>query len=114
WVSGDKARAALVGPGCPVTPSPSAGPVPEDELIELLRDCDAVIASSDPYTARMFRECPRLKVVSRCGVGYDSVDVQAATDAGVIVTTTPGAMTDAVADYTWGLILALARKIPQG
>lgn len=114
WFSGDQARAALEGARCTIIHSPNAGPVPEDELIELLHNCDAVIASSDPYTARLFRECPKLKVVSRCGVGYDSVDVNAATEAGIIVTTTPGAMTDAVADYTWGLILALARKIPAG
>jgi phosphoglycerate dehydrogenase-like enzyme len=114
WFSGDQARAALEQAGCTIAHSPNAGPVPEDELIALLSDCDAVIASSDPYTARLFRECPKLKVVSRCGVGYDSVDVNSATEAGVIVTTTPGAMTDAVADYTWGLILALARKIPAG
>jgi phosphoglycerate dehydrogenase-like enzyme len=55
-----------------------------------------------------------LKIISRCGVGYDSIDVAAATECGVVVTITPGAMTEAVADYTFGLILAVARKIPQG
>ena len=53
--------------------SPKAGPIPEVELTELLRDCDAVIASSDPYTAAMFAGLPGFKMVARCGVGYDRV-----------------------------------------
>jgi phosphoglycerate dehydrogenase-like enzyme len=114
WVCGASAQTALAAAGCRVTRSPEPGPLPEETLIGLLAGTDAVIASSDPYTARLFADCPRLKVVSRCGVGYDRVDVAAATEAGVIVTTTPGAMTHAVADYTFGLILASARKIPAG
>ncbi len=114
WVSGKEARAALESAGCTVVDAPVAGPLPIDDLIPLLRDADAVVASSDPYNRRVFSECPHLKVVSRCGVGYDSIDVSAATESGVVVTITPGAMTEAVADYAFALILAIARKIPQG
>ena len=114
WVSGDEASARLQEAGCTVVRSPIAGPIPEGELTDLLRDCDAVIASSDPYTSHMFSALPHFKMVARCGVGYDRVDVSAATEAGVIVTTTPGAMTEAVADYTIGLMLAVARSIPLG
>ena len=114
WVSGQAAREALQGAGCEVVDSPKAGPIPEEELISLLQGCQGVIASSDPYTARVFAGCPDLKVVSRCGVGTDSVDFAAATEAGVVVTNTPGAMTDAVADYTFALMLSLARCIVQG
>lgn len=114
WVSGQEARAALEAAGCEVMNSPKAGPVPEEELIGLLQGCQGVVASSDPYTAKVFAACPELKVVSRCGVGTDSVDFPAATEAGVVVTNTPGAMTEAVADYTFGLMLAVARSIPQG
>ena len=114
WVSGQDANAALERAGCEVVRSPEAGPVPEDQLIGLLRDCDAIIGSSDPYTARLFESCPGLKIVSRCGVGIDSVDLPAATEAGVIVTNTPGAMTDAVGDYTFALILGIARRIAEG
>jgi D-3-phosphoglycerate dehydrogenase / 2-oxoglutarate reductase len=114
WVSGQKAQEALEAAGCEVARSPQAGPVPEAELIELLADCDGVVGSSDPYTANVFAACPRLKIVSRCGVGTDSVDMAAATAAGVIATNTPGAMTEAVADYTFGLMLAIARRIPEG
>ena len=114
WVSGEAAEAQLTAAGCEVARSPRPGPLPEDELIALLQDCDAVIGSSDPYTARVFAACPRLKLVARCGVGTDSVDMAAAAAAGVIATNTPGAMSEAVADFTFALMLAVARRIPEG
>lgn len=114
WVSGQEAHAALERAEIDVVKSPEAGPLPENRLIELLRDCEAVIGSSDPYTTRVFDSCPRLKIVSRCGVGIDSVDLAAASDAGVIVANTPGAMTDAVGDYTFALILGIARRVAEG
>ena len=104
WVSGIKAISRLEAAGWTIHQASKAGPLPEDELIEQMQECDAVIASSDPYSARVFAACPQLQIVSRCGVGIDSVDVAAATAAGVVVTNTPGAMTDAVADYTFALI----------
>jgi D-3-phosphoglycerate dehydrogenase / 2-oxoglutarate reductase len=114
WVSGQAAHTALESAGCKVIRSPKAGPIPQEELIGLLQGCKAVIAASDPYNAAVFAACPDLQIVSRCGVGTDSVDYTAATEAGVIVTNTPGAMTDAVADYTFGLMLAIARRIVEG
>ena len=114
WTSSRATSELLPSAGCKVVRSAEAGPLPESELIAQLDGCDAVIASSDPYTERVFAACPRLKVVSRCGVGIDSVDLKAATKAGVVVTNTPGAMAEAVADYTFGLLLALARHIPAG
>jgi phosphoglycerate dehydrogenase-like enzyme len=114
WVSGGKAKAALEAAGCEVVFSPEAGPLPEARLIELLQGCEAVIGSSDPYNASVFAQSPQLKTVARCGVGIDSVDVAAATAAGVIVTNTPGAMTDAVGDYTFALMLGVARRIHEG
>lgn len=113
WVSGEAAEASLKAAGCEVVQSPRPGPIPEDELIQLLQDCDAVIASSDPYTARVFHECERLKLVARCGVGTDSVDMDAAARSGVVVTNTPGAMSEAVADFTFGLMLSIARRMPE-
>lgn len=114
WVSGEAARADLTAAGCEVVDSPRAGPIPQPELIELLQGCQAVVAASDQYSAELFAACPDLKLVARCGVGIDSVDVPDATAAGVVVTNTPGAMTDAVADYTFGLMLALCRHIVEG
>jgi phosphoglycerate dehydrogenase-like enzyme len=114
WVSGQAAREALTSTGHEVVDSPQAGPLPENVLIEQLQGCQAVVASSDPYNARVFAACPELQIVSRCGVGTDSVDLGAAAEAGVVVTNTPGAMTDAVADYTFALLLSLVRRIPEG
>ena len=114
WECGQEAERPLNAAGFSVVRSPEAGPYAAEPLALLLRDCDAIIGSSDQYNASLFRSCPRLKIVSRCGVGIDSVDLAAATEAGVIVTNTPGAMTEAVADYTFALLLSLARRVVEG
>jgi phosphoglycerate dehydrogenase-like enzyme len=83
-------------------------------LVEQAQGCDAVIAATDLYDADTFALLPHLKLVARCGVGIDSVDLSAATTAGVLITNVPRAMTDAVADYCLGLILSIARHIHLG
>lgn len=85
----------------------------EDELIELMRDFDATIPGVEPFTRKVIESLPRLKIISRSGVGFNSIDVQAAEDNGVIVATTPGANRHAVADHTWGFMIMLAHLIPQ-
>ncbi len=112
WVSGQDSQKALEDAGCEVVWSTKAGPLPVSELIDSLEGCDAVIGSSDPYNAEVFASCPKLKLVARCGVGTDSVDMVAAAAAGIIATNTPGAMAEGVADYTFGLMLAVCREIP--
>jgi phosphoglycerate dehydrogenase-like enzyme len=84
----------------------------EEELLEQLPGCIASIAMPDAYTKRVIEACaPTLKLIARSGVGYDSIDVGAAKRHGVWVTTTVGSNHDAVADFTLGLILDLARRI---
>lgn len=83
----------------------------EDEVIEKLQGYDAVILGLEPMTARVMEACPQLKVVSRFGVGMDNVDLEAARRLGVRTFNTPGANADAVADYTFGMMLDLARSI---
>jgi phosphoglycerate dehydrogenase-like enzyme len=88
----------------------------EDELLEQLPGCSAALAGSEPYTRRVIEAAAArgLRVIARGGVGYDAVDVQAATDFGIPVTITPGTNHDAVAEHTFLLILALAKNlIPQ-
>ena len=92
-------------------------PLTEEQLIEILENdeegFDGCIAGLDFYTAAVLEKMPpRKKVISRYGVGVERVDLQAARKAGITVTNTPGANTDSVADLTFGLILAAARKIP--
>ena len=83
----------------------------EDELIEKLQGCDAVILGLEPMTAKVMDSCPDLKVVARYGVGMDNVDLEAAKSRGILCFNTPGANSDAVADYSFGMMLDLARCI---
>ncbi len=114
WDNGEAAEAMLTAAGIEVAHSSEAGPHGADVLARLLEAADGVIAATDAYTESLFAACPRLRVVSRWGIGTDTVDHEAATRAGVIVTNTPGTTTEAVADYAFALILALARRIPEG
>lgn len=92
--------------------NPYGRPLAEDELIPLLEDCDGYLAGLDSITGKVLKSCRRLKSISRYGAGYDRVDVAAAKAAGIIVTTTPGVNSTAVADLAIGLALAVARRIP--
>jgi phosphoglycerate dehydrogenase-like enzyme len=92
--------------------NPHGRPLRADELPELLTGCQGYLAGLDFVTADVIRACPDLKVISRYGAGVDRVDLEAARDAGIRVTTTPGANSTAVAELAMGLILSLARRIP--
>jgi phosphoglycerate dehydrogenase-like enzyme len=83
----------------------------EDELLQALDGVTAVIAGSEPYTRRVLAAHPQLRAIARAGVGYDAVDLAAATDHGVAVSITPGTNHDAVAEQTFALILALAKNL---
>src|SRR5262249_33426810 len=80
------------------------GNVSEAQTAELLRDVDGAIISSLPLTDAALAQVPALKVIAVRGVGYDSVDVEAATRRGLPVLVAPG-FTESVADYTFGLML---------
>jgi phosphoglycerate dehydrogenase-like enzyme len=86
----------------------------EDELMEALVGIKATIAGSEPYTRKVLQAHPQLRVIARAGVGYDAVDVPAATELGMAVCITPGTNQDAVAEHTFTLILAIAKNlVPQ-
>jgi D-3-phosphoglycerate dehydrogenase len=85
----------------------------EDELIDLLRGVDGVIVSSDPFSARVIEASPQLKVISRTGVGYDAIDMKAATARWIIVCNTPGVNRHAVAEWTFALMLSCSRKLKE-
>lgn len=92
------------------------GPAHHDlrTLAPLLATADAWIAGTGPVTAAHFDAAPNLKVVARYGVGTEAVDLDAAAARGILVTNTPGANADAVADHAVGLMLAALRGIPDG
>ncbi|HEX8101186.1 MAG TPA: NAD(P)-dependent oxidoreductase, partial [Solirubrobacteraceae bacterium] len=81
------------------------------EVAALAAGAVAAIVSTDPFDRTVFAAAPGLRVVARVGVGTDSVDLAAATDAGVVVTTTPGANCETAADHALALILAAARRL---
>jgi len=81
------------------------------EVIQSLEGCGAVIAGQEPYTAEVFDACPDLRVIVRYGVGFDAVDVDAASERGILVATIPGTNHWGVADHAFGLILDLAHRI---
>ncbi|MFO1037644.1 MAG: NAD(P)-dependent oxidoreductase [Geminicoccaceae bacterium] len=83
----------------------------EAELIERLDGVLATIASIEPYTERVLAAAPRLEVIARLGVGYDQIDVSAATRHGVAVAMAFGTNHEAVADHAFALMGALAHRI---
>jgi D-3-phosphoglycerate dehydrogenase len=84
----------------------------EDELIRVAQDADAMLVSTrEAITRRVLENIPRVKVISRYGVGLDNVDLEAAADAGIVVTHYPGYCTSEVADHALAMILALNRRI---
>lgn len=84
----------------------------EEELRRELPRADAVIAGLERYDRAMIESAPNLKVISRYGVGYDKVDLDAAMEHGVAVTITAGANENSVADLAFALMLSCARNIP--
>jgi len=91
--------------------SPRDRQLTREELVSEVGDVDAVIVGGEKIDDGIFEAARNLKVVSRFGVGYDNVDVDAATRRGILVTYTPGVLSDAVAELTMGLILCLSRNL---
>jgi phosphoglycerate dehydrogenase-like enzyme len=104
-------RRMLLDEGFEIVNSPRAGQLTEDELLQALEGISAALAGSEPYTPRVLAAHPQLRVIARAGVGYDAVDVPAATAHGVAVTITPNTNQGAVAEHAFALILALAKNL---
>ena len=86
----------------------------EAELILNLKDIDGCIAGGEPFTKAVLDSAPRLKVISRVGVGYDTIDIPAATAKGIYVTVTPiPELSIAMAEHAMALMLSMMKKIPQ-
>lgn len=88
--------------------------VSQDELLEIIPEYDALIVRSQSKVTRdILERGRRLKVVGRAGVGVDNIDVEAATELGIVVVNVPGANTLSTAEHAFGMMIALARHIPQ-
>jgi glyoxylate reductase len=95
--------------------APAVGRMARAELLRAVASADALITLlRDDVDDQLLAAAPRLKVVANCAVGYDNVDVAAATRRGVPVTNTPDVLTEATADFTFCLLLALARRVLEG
>jgi len=102
-------QAALAEVPARVTSLPFLGT--EDEMIARTRDADALVTSSSPVTRGVMGALEGLKVVARTGVGYDVIDVRAATELGVVVVNIPDIWVREVANHALALLLAWNRKI---
>ena len=85
------------------------------DIRDRLADKHALICQlTEKITADLIDGAPDLKVIANVAVGYDNIDVAAAKRRGIVVTNTPDVLTEATAEFTWGLILAAARRIVEG
>ena len=90
------------------------GPLDETQMISLLGQVDGIICGDDSITRRVIEKgVPKLKVISKYGIGVDRIDLEAARQVGVPVTYTPGVNDVTVAEHVFGLMISLARNIPQ-
>jgi len=84
------------------------------ELIEAVRNADVLIPrGTQPVPKKVIMANPNLRGIANYGVGYDNIDVRAATESGIPVTNTPGVLSETTADLAWALLMATARNIPQ-
>ena len=94
---------------------PHDEPPPHDELVRRAADSDALLTMlTDPIDAAVLDAGRRLRLVAQMAVGYDNVDVAAATECGILVTNTPGVLTETTADLAFALLLAAARRVVEG
>ena len=100
--------------GCVFLPNDLERAPTEEELIARIGDAQVLISGTEPVTARVLDAAPSLKVISKHGVGYENVDLDAARSRGIPVAIAGGAISDSVADMALALLLALARQVPQG
>jgi len=91
-------------------------PLTADQLAEAVRTADALVPTvSDPVTAAILNTSPRrLKIIANYGVGYNNIDLDAASRLGIVVTNTPDVLTDDTADLTIALLLMTARRLSEG
>lgn len=101
----------LVDEGLEVRLDECRGHMPEEDVIKCLPDVTAVIAGAEPYTLRVIENAPNVQVIARAGVGYNNIDVPAATSRGIVVTNAAGQNSASVAEHFFGLMIGACRRI---
>jgi D-3-phosphoglycerate dehydrogenase len=97
---------------CEFVINPLGRKLNEDELTEIIKDYDILIAGTEPITSGVMNNAPNLKLISRVGIGLDNVDLLRAKELGINVSYTPDAPAPAVAELTIGHILSACRRMP--
>lgn len=98
-----------------VVVSPHDRVLSKNELIQGVEGVHGLLCLlTDEITADVMDASPNLKVISNYAVGYNNVDVAAATERGILVTNTPGVLTDATADLAWTLVMSVSRRVVEG
>ncbi len=106
--------AILRAAGLEIHLRPEESPIPRDELLAGVAHADALLCMLTDRVDAAVLDAGPLRVVSNVAVGVDNIDLEAARARGVPVTNTPGALTDATADMAMALLLAVARRVPEG
>jgi len=109
----DKPINMLTEKGYVIQRNNTGRPYEKGEMLKLIRDVDGIIIGIDELSAETIKKANALKVISKYGTGLDNIDTNMATNKKIVVTNTPTANVNAVADLTFGLILSLARRIPE-
>jgi D-3-phosphoglycerate dehydrogenase len=104
-------RTLLESAGFEIIDPASDWKLTEADLLRDLPRCDGIIAGGETISGQVIDACPKLRAIARTGVGYDAVDLAAATRRNVVVTITPGANQESVAEHTFALLLALTRDL---
>ena len=113
WPMEAEARTMLERVGTVVT-SPTECELPVTELARRVANCDAIIPmGAHPIPETILAAAPRLRIVAVAAVGYNIVDMEAATRRRILVTNTPGVLTETTADMAWALMLGVARRVPE-
>ncbi|HEU4920541.1 MAG TPA: D-glycerate dehydrogenase [Candidatus Limnocylindrales bacterium] len=107
---------AAVTAACDAVVWPDELPPPREDLLRAVAGCDGVLTLLTDRVDDEFLDAagPQLKVVSNYAVGFDNVDVPACTARGIAVGNTPGVLTETTADLAWALLMAAARRLPEG
>lgn len=103
---------ARLGESCEARAWAGTGRCPA-EVLEKEVGIAAAVLGTDRWTAELMDKAPRLRIIALTAVGFDSVDVTAATERGIIITNTAGSLTDTVADLVLALMLGVARRVPE-
>lgn len=101
----------LIDQGLEVRLDECRGHMSEEDVFKCLPDVTAVIAGAEPYTARVIENAPHVQIIARAGVGYNNIEIHAATARGIVVTNAAGQNSASVAEHLFGHMIGACRRI---